>query len=76
MDKPSTRAAARATETPNRWVPSPEVRLWGYGVLVALAGVAIGYGVITAEQGGLWTALGAAVLGVGNLVAAKNTPRK
>lgn len=74
---PSTRAEARAlaTETPNKWIPRPEVRLWLYGVLVALAALGIGYGLITIEQGGLWLAVFAAVLGVGPLIAARNTPR-
>lgn len=75
MNTPKTRAEARATETPNRWVPSPEVRLWMYGILVALAALAVAYGVVTVEQGGLWLALAAAVLGVGNLIAARNVPR-
>lgn len=77
-DVPSTRAEAkaRATATPNRWIPSPEARLWLYGVLVALAALGAGYGIITAEQGGLWLALGAAVLGVGNLLAARNVPKR
>lgn len=75
MSAPKTRAEARATQTPNRWVPSPEVRLWMYGILVALAAIAVAYGVVTVEQGGLWLALGAAVLGVGNLIAARNVPR-
>ena len=74
---PRTRAEAksRATITPNRWVPSPAVRLWLYGILVALAALGVGYGILTVEQGGLWLALGAAVLGVGNLIAARNVPR-
>lgn len=73
--KPTTRAEARATETPNAWIPSPAVRLWFYGVLVALAALAVAYGLVTVEQGGLWLALGAAVLGAGPLVAARNVPR-
>ena len=76
MSTPKTRAEARATQTPNRWVPSPEVRLWMYGILVALAALAVAYGVVTVEQGGLWLALAAAVLGVGNLIAARNVPRE
>ena len=75
MTAPKTRAEARATQTPNRWVPSPEVRLWMYGILVALAALAVAYGLVTVEQGGLWLALAAAVLGVGNLIAARNVPR-
>ena len=76
MSAPKTRAEARATQTPNRWVPSPEVRLWMYGILVALAALAVAYGVVTVEQGGLWLSLGAALLGVGNLIAARNVPRE
>ena len=78
MNPPRTRAEARAraAATPNRWIPSPAVRLWLYSILVALAGLGIGYGIVTAEQGGLWLALGAAVLGVGNLLAAGNTPSR
>lgn len=75
-DEPTTRAEIkqRATLTPNRWIPSPDARRWLYGVLVALAGVGVGYGIITAEQGGLWLSLGAAALGVGPLVAGRNVP--
>lgn len=72
---PTTRAEARATQTPNRWVPSPEVRQWMYGILVALAALGVGYGLITTEQSGLWLALASAILGVGNLIAARNVPR-
>ncbi|GAB6857877.1 hypothetical protein [Microbacterium xylanilyticum] len=75
--EPTTRAEAkqRATQTPNRWIPSPDARRWLYGVLVALAGVGVGYGIITAEQGGLWLSLGSAVLGTGPLIAGRNVPR-
>ena len=76
MSTPKTRAEARGTRTPNRWVPSPEARLWLYGILVALAALAVAYGVVTVEQGGLWLSLGAALLGVGNLIAARNVPRE
>ncbi|MBZ4486288.1 hypothetical protein [Microbacterium sp. cx-55] len=77
MTTPQTRAEAkaRATTTPNKWIPSPAARLWLYGVLVALSAAGIGYGVLTIEQGGLWLSLAAAVLGVGNAVAARNVPK-
>ena len=75
MNTPKTRAEARATQTPNRWVPSPEVRLWMYGILVALAALGVGYGLLTVEQSGLWLALASAILGIGNLIAARNVPR-
>lgn len=75
MTEPTTRAEARATRTPNRWVPSPEVRKWLYGILVALAALGVGYGILTAEQSGLWLALASAILGLGNVIAAGNVPR-
>lgn len=75
MTEPKNRAEARATQTPNRWVPSPEVRLWMYGVAVAVAALLIGYGILTIEQGGLWLAVIGAILGTGNAVAARNVPR-
>ena len=74
-DIPSTRAELRATQTPNKWVPSPGVRLWLYGVLATLAPVGVAYGVVTAEQGGMWLAVASAVLGVSNLLAARNVPK-
>lgn len=75
MTTPRTRAEARATQTPNKWVPSPGVRLWLYGIAVALAALLVGYGILTIEQGGLWLALFGAILGTGNAVAARNVPR-
>ncbi len=75
MTEPKIRAEARAQRTPNRWVPSPEVRLWMYGVAVAVAALLIGYGILTIEQGGLWLAVIGAILGTGNAVAARNVPR-
>lgn len=60
----------------NKVIPSPAVRAWIYGVLVAAAAVAIGYGLITAEQGNLWLAFFGAVLGLSNSLALANTPPK
>jgi len=40
------------------------VRLYLYGVLLAVLAVLVGYGTLTGEQAALWAALGAAVLGV------------
>lgn len=62
-------------DTPNRWITSPAARQWLYGVLVALAAVGVAYGLITAEQSGLWLAVASAVLGLGNVLAAGNVPR-
>lgn len=64
-----------AETQPNRWITSANARLWIYGILVALAAVGATYGIITIEQGGVWLALGAAVLGVGNLLAAGNVSK-
>lgn len=75
MTEPSTRAEARATQTPNKWVPSPAARLWLYGIAIAVAGLLVGYGILTVEQGGLWLAVIGAILGTGNAVAARNVPR-
>ena len=74
---PRTRAEAkaRATVTPNRWIPSPAARQWLYGVLVTLAPVGVTYGLVTAEEGGMWLAVASAVLGLGNLLAVRNVPR-
>ena len=60
--------------TPNKWIPSPEVRGYVYSVAIAGAGVAIGYGIITAAEGGLWLSLAAAVLGFPAALAKRNTP--
>ena len=59
----------------NKIIPSPAVRAWIYGILVAAAAVGVGYGVITAEQGNLWLAFAAAVLGLSNGLALVNTPK-
>ena len=75
MSAPKTRAEARATRTPNRWVPSPAARLWLYGIAVAVAALLVGYGILTIEQGGLWLAVIGAILGTSNAVAARNVPR-
>ncbi|MGX9346392.1 phage holin [Microbacterium sp. KNMS] len=63
------------TQTPNRWVPRPELRAWLYAIGIALAAMLVGYGVFSAEQGELWVALLGAILGVTNAVAARNLPR-
>lgn len=60
----------------NKFIPNPQVRAWIYGVLVAASAVAIGYGLITAEQGNLWLSLAGALLGLSNALALANTPEK
>lgn len=76
MSEPRTRKEARATATPNVWVPSPEVRLWLYRVLAAAGPLLVFYGFATAEEVALWLGVGGTVLGTVPLtVAAKNVPR-
>lgn len=60
----------------NNIIPSPAVRAWIYGVLVAGSLVAVGYGLITAEQGNLWLTLAGAILGLSNGLALANTPKR
>lgn len=60
----------------NRLIPSPAVRAWLYGIFIALAALAVGYGLLTIEQSGLWLTLVAAVLGLSNTLALANTPTR
>lgn len=56
------------------WPPSPAVRLWIYGVLIAGVPLLIWYGILSKEVAPLWVALVAAMLGPG--LASFNVPRK
>ena len=56
-------------------ITSPAARQWLYGVLVAGGAVAVGYGLLTAEQAGLWLALAGAALIVGPGLAAINVTK-
>ncbi|WGD36835.1 hypothetical protein [Lysinibacter sp. HNR] len=58
------------------WIKSEATRLWIYGITAALLPLLIAIGVLTAEHGGLWLNLVAAVLGTGApALAGANTPR-
>lgn len=77
-DLPLTRAEvrARATITPNRWVPSPAVRAWLYGIIAAAVPLLVLLGVFSTEVGAHVLNIAAAFLAIGGLaLAAKNTPR-
>lgn len=64
-------------ETPNRWIPSPEVRAWVYRVLAAVGPLVVFYGWATADEVALWLGLGGTILGTGPAaLAAVNTPKK
>lgn len=56
-------------------IQDPKVRAYIYGVLVAVGAVALVYGLVNAEQLGVWLALGGAALGLSNGLALANTPQ-
>lgn len=65
-----------AAATPNRWVPSPAVRTWLYGIIAAVVPLLVVLGILTPDVGGHVLSIAAAVLATGGAVlAAKNTPR-
>lgn len=55
-------------------ITNPKTRAYIYGVLVAIGAVALVYGLVNAEQLGVWLALGGAALGLSNGLALANTP--
>lgn len=77
MNRPRTRAEARATVTPNRWVPRPELRRWLYGIAIAVIALLTGVGVITSELGDQIAQIIVAVLAIGPIaIATANVPRE
>lgn len=58
----------------NRFIPSPALRAWIYGVLVAAAPLAVVYGLLNEEEVALW--LGVISAALGNGLALLNTPIK
>jgi hypothetical protein len=76
MSAPKSRAEARATQTPNRWVPSPQARLWIFRTIAAAGPLVTFYGLASAEEVALWLGLGATILGTpAASLAAANVPR-
>lgn len=63
-----------AAETPNRWIPSPQLRRYLYRVLLAAGAIALFYGYVSGEALPLWLALAAELLGI--TLADANTPKK
>jgi hypothetical protein len=59
----------------NHIITNPKTRAYIYGVMVAAGAVALVYGLVNAEQLGVWLALGGAVLGLSNGLALANTPK-
>ncbi len=60
-------------ETPNRFIPSPKIRAWLYGILIAAGPLAVFYGLATNQEVALW--LGVAAAALGNGLALGNTPK-
>lgn len=76
MSAPKTRAEARATQTPNRWITSPTARAWIYGIIAASVPLLVLLGVFSTEVGAHVLNIAAAFLAIGGLsLAAKNTPK-
>lgn len=76
MTTPRTRAEARATQTPNRWITSPSVRAWAYGIIAAAVPLLVLLGVFTVDVGGHVLNIAAALLAVSGLaLAGANTPK-
>lgn len=62
--------------TPNKWIPSPRVRSWIYGIVAAVVPLLGVLGVVTPDVGGHILTIAGAVLGVGALALANaNTPK-
>lgn len=58
----------------NHIITNPQIRAYIYGIMIAAGAVALVYGLVNAEQLGVWLALGGAVLGLSNGLALANTP--
>ena len=64
------------TETPNKWIPSPQVRKWLYGIVAAAGALGVIYGLVTPDQTDAWLNLAANILAIGGSgLALANTPR-
>ena len=49
---------------PNRWIHSPAVRRYIYGIALATVPILVSYDLFTVEQGGLWLSLVGAALAI------------
>lgn len=58
-----------------RYIPSPAVRQWLYGLVAAAGAVAVVYGLATPEQSAVWLEAAGLVLVLTNGLAAANTKR-
>lgn len=58
------------------WITNPKTRAYLYGIGIAASPLAVGYGIINAEQSGLWVSFLGAVLGINNSLALANLGNK
>lgn len=56
-------------------ITNPKFRAYIYGIFAAAGAVALVYGLVNAEQLGVWLALGGAALGLTNGLAYANTDK-
>lgn len=76
MSKPTTRAEARATETPNRWITSPTARAYVYAIVAAVVPLLVLLGVFTTDVAAHVLNIAAALLAVSTTaLAARNVPK-
>jgi hypothetical protein len=63
--------------TPNKWIPTPAVRKYIYGVIAALGAVGLLYGIVTQDQLNVWLQVVSNLLLIGGpALALVNTPGK
>lgn len=62
-------------DTPNAWVPSPQVRRYLYRVFLALGPVLSAHGILSGEDFTLYAGLAGVVLDVPLALALVNTPK-
>lgn len=48
----------------NKWITRPQTRKWLYKVLLAVIGLAVGYGILEGDTAALWVTLVAAAIGL------------
>lgn len=67
---------ALPTETPNKWIPRPEIRKWIFRVLAAAGPLVVFYGWASEQEVALWIGLAATITGTpAGTLAAVNVPQ-
>lgn len=72
-----SRTWVAVAETPNKWIPSPQLRRWIFAILASIGPVLVFYGLATSEEIALWLGIGGTILGTpAGSLAARNVPTK